>query len=199
MKKSFITVVLIVLTLVLLFGHQNVQAAPEDNVSAEYIVKAAFLYKFINFVSWPKEAFESGSSDINLCILGWNPFGETIFVFDGKTVAGRTLRIRNINSFSEIKGCHILYVSPSMMPQAKKILKFIENKPILTVGDTEGFAKKGGIINLLKISNRIKFEINRSAAEKAGLHISSKLLNLAVKVYDGKKLSYRKIFKEPVD
>ncbi len=198
MKKKISLLVVLLITFVLVARPAEIKAVSDSDVSAEYIVKAAFLFKFINFVSWPEDAFSS-SSDIRLCIIGWNPFGETIFVFDGKKVAGRTLRIEIIDSLKETKECHILYVSPSMMSRAGEIIKSVADRPVLTVGDTEGFAERGGIINLLKISNRIKFEINRTAAEKAGLHISSKLLNLAVKVYDGKKLSYRKIFKEPLD
>ncbi len=167
-------------------------------VSSEYLLKAAFIYKFINFVDWPSE-LKKQDNYFNLCILGENPFGEAIFVFDGKKIRNKILKVRLIHSLSEVKECRILYISHSERRRLKRIIKDIGSSPVLTVGDFKGFAKKGGMINLVKLSNRIKFEINVSSAQRAGLRISSKLLNLAVKVYDEKKVSIRRDFKEPFD
>ena len=169
-----------------------------SKISSEYLLKAAFIYKFINFVEWPEPLLQQDNY-FNLCILGKNPFGEAIYVFEGKEIRNRILRVRLINSPSEAKQCRILYISPSNRKVVKRIINKIASQPVLTIGDFKGFSEKGGMINLLKISNRIRFEINLSSVRKAGLRISSKLLRLAVKVYDEKKVSVRRDIKEPVD
>ncbi len=175
----------------------SAHAAVESDsvVSSEYLLKAAFLYKFINFVDWPEELFKQ-SEYFNLCILGKNPFGDAIFVFDERQVRNRTLKIKLIRSVSEVKDCRILYISPSRKKQIDRIIKKVSTAPVLTVADLKGFAKKGVIINLIRVSNRIRFEINLAYARRAGLRISSKLLRLAVKVYDEKKVSVRRDIKE---
>ena len=47
------------------------------------------------------------------------------------------------------------------------------------MGETKGFAAQGGIINMTIEENKVHFEVNQLAAERAGLKISSKLLSLA--------------------
>ncbi len=189
------------LLLTLSIGVASVFAMTESGstVSSEYLLKAAFIYKFINFVEWPAPLLQQDNYYFNLCILGKNPFGEAIYVFEGKEIRNRILRVRLISSPSEAKQCRILYISPSNRKVVKRIINKIASQPVLTIGDFKGFSEKGGMINLIKISNRIRFEINLSSARKAGLRISSKLLRLAVKVYDEKKVSVRRDIKEPVD
>ncbi len=63
--------------------------------------------------------------------------------------------------------------------QADKILKGLKGSSILTVGESEGFAALGGIINLTVVGDTVHFEVNQLAAERAGLKISSKLLSMA--------------------
>jgi hypothetical protein len=61
----------------------------------------------------------------------------------------------------------------------------------LTVGETEGFAVLGVVINLTVEENKVHFEINRLAADRAGLKIGSRLLSIAqiVKQQDRRKKS----------
>lgn len=184
---------LLIVFLTITSAHAAVES--DSVVSSEYLLKAAFLYKFINFVDWPEELFKQ-SEYFNLCILGKNPFGDAIFVFDERQVRNRTLKIKLIRSVSEVKDCRILYISPSRKKQIDRIIKKVSTAPVLTVADLKGFAKKGVIINLIRVSNRIRFEINLAYARRAGLRISSKLLRLAVKVYDEKKVSVRRDIKE---
>jgi hypothetical protein len=55
------------------------------------------------------------------------------------------------------------------------------------VGDTEGFASVGGIVNFKLDGGMVRFQINVEAAKEKNLRISSKLLSLAqiVKGNDG--------------
>jgi hypothetical protein len=152
--------------------------AGESNVIDEYRVKAAFLYNFVKFVEWPADAFTSPSDPIRICVLG-NPFGarldETV---NGKQVDQRNLQAREIFNIAEASGCHILFVAGGKKRVAD-MLGSIKEKPILTVGEIPSFGAEGGIIAFRVEKDRIRFEINVRAADRARLRISSKLLSLA--------------------
>ena len=145
----------------------------------EYQVKAAFLYNFAKFVDWPSCSTCKVSDVLVVGILGEDPFGEAIQSIDGKRVKEKTLRVIRAGSLDELRGSDIIFISASAKKELPKILKILEGKPVLTVGDTNGFAQKGVMINLFESENKIRFEVNPSAAEKAGLKISSQLLRLA--------------------
>ena len=146
---------------------------------SEYRIKAAFLYNFAKFVDWPpaetgreKEAFKIG-------ILGDDPFGNDIDVIDNKQIRGMPLKIFRADSLNELGGCQIIFLSASIEHELKAILAQMQDRPVLTVSDTNGFAQQGVIINLINVDNKIRFEINPAAADRAGLKISSHLLRLA--------------------
>ena len=83
-----------------------------------------------------------------------------------------------------MKKCHLLFICSSEKDNLTDIIDIIKNKNILTVGETKDFLKTGGIINFLLDDNKVRFEINLSAAKKSNLIIRSQLLRLAQKVID---------------
>jgi len=50
---------------------------------------------------------------------------------------------------------------------------------VLTVGEGEAFAHAGGVIAFVIENRRVRFDINQTAADSAGLQLSSKLLSVA--------------------
>ncbi len=145
----------------------------------EYQVKAAFLYNFAKFVEWPSDAFRTPKDPIVVCVLGHNPFGNALEeVIRGKSIEGRALAIRQVTDAEEANACQILFIGSA---EGKRFRSLWGNiKPgILTVGEEQGFAAGGGMINFKLEGGRVRFEINMGAAELAQLHISSKLLSLA--------------------
>jgi hypothetical protein len=156
----------------------------ENPVSKEYAIKAAFLYNFAKFVDWPIKVDET-SNPFVVCILGDNPFGSSLEKLEGKGVRGRKFKVRYIKKAKEIGSCNIVYVSRSKRDDLGDILTSLRKQSVLTVGDMEGFAQRGGIINFVMKERKVGFEINLDASARAGLKISSKLLKLA-KIVDGK-------------
>ena len=148
-------------------------AAP---VAGEYQVKAAFLYNFAKFVDWPAGA---GPSAFVLCILGDDPFGAGINVIAGKQIGGRVLQVRRLASADGAAACQMLFISGSESEGLARALAAVRNRPVLTVGDTPGFAERGVAINLYVEQSKVRFEINLDAAKRAQLNISSQLLKLA--------------------
>ncbi len=162
---------------VLCFGNG---ARALESRQLEYRVKAGFLCNFAKFVEWPDEVGPESLGYINIGILGENPFAK---IFESTirdvTVKGLKFRITNIQDIADADFCHILFVCNSERRQAKAILEQLRDIPTLTVGESKGFSKSGGIINFILRDGKIRFQINEDAANNVGLKISSKLLKLA--------------------
>jgi uncharacterized protein DUF4154 len=160
-------------------GAVAVHAHAGESVTDEYQVKAAFLYNFAKFVEWPFET-PGGSSSIAICVLGQNPFGPVLEdTVRGKTVDGKPFVVRRISEVKAAAICQILFVSSSERAHFGAILGELRTGGVLTVGETEGFIEEGGIVNLRLDGGKIQIQINMTAAEQAGVRISSKLLRLA--------------------
>ena len=163
----------------------------------EYEVKAAFIYNFLKFVDWPEEKTKN-NKQIIVGIIGENPFGSATDVFKGKKVEDRDVILKcfegleAIKKMSEtdraaneesLKACHLLFICRSEQKQLSDIMDIVGKNGVLTVGDTDGFTESGVAINFLIVNNKIRFNINLTAAENNGLKIRSQLLRLAKKVY----------------
>jgi len=166
--------------------------AQDSSVSSEYLIKAGFIYNFANLVQWPGNAFPQADSPIVIGIFGEDPFGTVLDrVLAGKKVNGRIFLVKRLKSVADLKECHIVFVSSSKMAHLAEAIHAVKGMPILTIGEIPGFARSGGIINLVLEDNKVHFEVNVEAAKEADLNISSRLLALARIVQepaaDGKK------------
>jgi hypothetical protein len=154
-----------------------IAGVPEE--TDEYKLKAAFLYNFAKFVTWPSNSFEGPDSPFVICIVGEDPFGRGLDdAVAGRVLNGRPLRIERITEPAKAAVCQILFVGSSERKRVTAILAALPTVGILTVGENVGFSTSGGIINFTLNGGHLKFEINRRAAERAGLRISSRLLAL---------------------
>lgn len=158
--------------------------------SPEYQIKAAFLYNFGKFVEWPAHLPPpSGPADdfFRICILGDDPFQETIDSIKEQLVHNRAVRIgypKAIQELESVQHCDILFISKSKTDELPENLRKIGNQPILTVTDQAATATSGAIINLRTVDTNVRFEINLKAASQAGIKISSQLLKLATRVIE---------------
>ncbi|UWZ79912.1 YfiR family protein [Geoalkalibacter halelectricus] len=154
-----------------------VQANPAAPALEEYEAKAAFVFNFAKFIHWP----ETRALDEDLCIgvVGDNPFGTHILQLQGSRVAGRSIVVAFPATVADLLSCDLLFISASESPRLEALLGALVQAPVLTVGDMEGFAARGGMIEMYLRDNRIRFRINLEAARAAGLDISSRLLQLA--------------------
>lgn len=157
--------------------------------SMEYDVKAAFLFHFAQFVEWPAETFKEAQEPVTYCTIGEDPFhGALERTLEGKTIGQRGLRVEHLSGAEKVGECQILFVGgPGDRKHILETLAIVKDQPILTVGETEGFAENGGTIGFCTESNKIRFEINLEAAGKARLKISAKLLALAKTVLGAPK------------
>jgi len=156
------------------------RAGAGEGVPDEYLVKAAFVYNIAQFVEWPADAFSSNDSPILIGILGTDPLSDALSgSIQDKNAKGRAVVVRHFMMDPGIRQCQIIVVTTPEAKQVGALREIIQGAPILTVGESDGFAHHGGIINLVLENGRIRMEINTTAADLARLKISSKVLNLA--------------------
>lgn len=158
-----------------------IELLTQTGENIEYKVKAAYLERFTRFIEWPEEtALSDTNQEFILGIIGKSPF-ESILEEDyaKQKIKNHYVQIREISDIKEISSCHILFICESENENLQNILAKTKTEPVLTIGDTEGYAQKGVLINMFLDSNKIRFEINYKAVQQSGLRISYKLLNVA--------------------
>ncbi len=143
-----------------------------------YQLKTAYLYHFTKFVQWPATVFADERTPFRLCVVGVDPFGKLLDVLSRKKVKGRSIVIRRLESAAGLTACHLLFVSQSEEGQWQKIFSTVSQKPVLTVSDTEGFARRGGMVNFVRIGNKLRFEIEKDRVAEAGLKMSATMLQV---------------------
>ena len=161
--------------------------AAEQPPRDEYEVNAAALQKFAMFVEWPASATATNPAPFVIGILGDDPFKEKLEkVLSSQRVHGKPLGFRRFANVQEVvkTNCQLLFIASSEANRLASILKELQDRPILTVGNTDGYCASGVMINLgVKNQGTLLFEINKDTAADAGLNISSQLLELAAKRY----------------
>lgn len=155
-------------------------AANSSPRSPEYLIKAAYLYNFAMFVNWPPRAFASPDSPIVVGIVGRDPFGWALDqTVENKRINKRRITIERLQPHQDLTHCQILFVDQSEGARVADLAQRLHDLPILIVDDAVDGGGRGGAIDFVVDDNRVGFEINRNAAKRAGLTISSKMLGLA--------------------
>lgn len=145
-------------------------------------VKAAFVFHFAKFVEWPAGSFLNSAAPIRLCTLGRSPLEPALEnAVQGKSAQNREIRIERAKLGPNLRSCHILLLGAADANRVAQALEAVASAPVLTVTESEE-GSGGGTITLVTENNRLRFDIDLGAAEKAGLRLSSKLLALARKV-----------------
>lgn len=160
-------------------------ASEQNDSPNEYQIKAAFLFNFAKFVEWPADAFATPQAPFIICVLGEDPFGPLLdATLAGKSMGTHPVALRRIKEHAEARHCHMVFVSSSEIRNYAEVIESVRGTSILLVGDSEGFAALGGMIEFTLEGNHVRFAINPDAAQRARLTLSSKLLMLARIVHD---------------
>jgi hypothetical protein len=150
---------------------------------SEYQVEAAYLYNFGRFVEWPPKGATNQNSSFTICVLGEDPFGPALdATLAGETIGNQRVMARRISSPQMSADCQILFISSSEASRLNKIIEALDKNAILTVSDIPQFSQRQGMIQFVLEENRIRFEVNLIATQRAGLTLSSELLKVATAV-----------------
>lgn len=141
----------------------------QDAVS-ESDLKAVFLFNFARFTEWPEGAAGLGGEELRIGVLGSESALDPIQKkLSGRSVGKRVLKFfRSVNP-SDLDACAMIFVSESEKEQIPAVLEQFRGKPVLTVGESEGFAESGGILNFYVEDKKVKYEINPDALARAQL------------------------------
>lgn len=151
----------------------------------ENIVKAAFIFNFIKFVEWPDGKSLSKKSQIDICVIGNSGIIKTSTFFSKASSSKLAISLVSEQNIQNISShCHILFVSESEDERWSDIFSAIKNQPVLTISDDSGFIERGGMIGFTKDDNKVKIEVNKKAADSAGIKIDSQLLEIAFRVIE---------------
>jgi hypothetical protein len=146
-----------------------------------YAVKAAYLYNFGKFVEWPAKVTADNNEAFTICVLGKDPFGASLdSTIAGEAIDGRSVLAKRIAKPQEALNCRVLFISSSEDAQLKEIFATLDKTSVLTVSDMSQFTRRGGMIQFVEDANKVRFEVNLTVAERAGLTLSSELLKVAV-------------------
>jgi hypothetical protein len=167
---------LLIICLVPVVGFSN----SRETEMPEFLAKAVMIEKIAIFVAWPKESeISDKSKPLVFGILGetpLRPFLEEIYTVQKKKIREKSVIIEYYPTLKKVKDCHILFISEAMERSLPRIVEALQNRPILTVGDTVGYAKKGVHINIYKKGQKVHYEINPGQMRRSSLQASFHLL-----------------------
>ena len=146
---------------------------------------SAFLYNFAKFTEWPADSLAPGQR-IALCVLGDNAVASALEqTIKGHAIESHELTVELLKpDASAARTCHLLYMSGLDEKRSAQLIESLKSAPVLTASDANRFAELGGVAQLTLENGRMRFAINVSAAQRARLQLSSKLLSLARIVKD---------------
>jgi hypothetical protein len=142
-------------------------------------VKAAFVLNFLKFVKWPDPLPDT--EPLTIAVIGDADFAAALTqAAAGQTVAGRPVGVRAIRTLREADPrLQLLFIGASERDRVATLLREVEGRPVLTVGDTAGYGSAGVVLNFYVSDRRVRFEANTTAAARARLQLSSHLLRIA--------------------
>lgn len=162
-------------------GHANPE---EDPATLETRLKAVSLFKFASYVDWPEKTFPGPEYPITIAVMDGEAIAsELARMVAGRTAQGHPVKIKRLQSGEAVTGVHILFVGAEEAERLEQIVDAARTHSILTVTDFKGGLARGGVINFVLAERRLRFEIALDTAQKNGLRLSSRLLDVALRVH----------------
>lgn len=168
-----------ILWFLLSIGAFSASASEEIHLYEEQI-KAGLLYNFLKYTEWPQN--EMQQAEMQVCLYGNDPFETYLQPMRKRTVNQRSIKVRRIETASDLNGCHLLFVTAREKERWPELRMALTSKSVLTVSDLEGFVHSGGMIEFGRKDSRINVALNMEAVNLAQLHVHDRLLQLVTLV-----------------
>ena len=141
-------------------------------------IKVAYIYNFIRYINWPE--LNDEEENFHVCVHKKSVLKEKLTSLEVKSVKGKPIKIFSIaNAREDLSRCEVLVLPKLKTEELKRFTSYAPPSNVLTISDTQGYAKLGIMINLIVLNNKIKFEVNLNQVDSTNLTISSSLLKLA--------------------
>lgn len=174
-------------TLTLLIAAAAVLAPVAPATAGEveaYAVKAALVYNFALFTDWPKDSFADEDAPLRICIFGGDDLRDAFAGIDKRQIDTRRIEVVYTDDVRQLDGCHLVFVPDTERSRWPQLRAAIDGRPVLTVGEMNGFLETGGMMNLVLEDNRVVFQVNLSEVKRAELAISARILKLAARIIE---------------
>lgn len=148
----------------------------------EQEVKAAFLFKFLSFVEWPREALPANAPIVIGVVGADDVAAELQQIAPGRSVEGRPVVVRRVREGEPYTGAHLIFFGRGEAPRLRELQRLAPSQPLLIVGDWDGALEGGAVVNFLRGDGRVRFEVALDAAERRSLRISPRMLAVAQSV-----------------
>jgi hypothetical protein len=143
-------------------------------------VKAVYVYKFAQYVDWPKE-FKTG--DFIIGVFGDDRlYDEMQGSYSNKMIGNQTIKIKKYTATADIEQCHILFIAEKNSDKIAELVKKYKSKSTLIVSEKDGKLKDGSVINFVMKDNKLKYEVSKTNATKHKLTVGQSLTSIADKV-----------------
>jgi len=173
---------ILVVALLAFAGAAGAQSAEEHS---EDSIKAAFLFKFGDYVDWPADTFADATSPLVIGVLGAAKVESDLSnMVAGRSINGRGVEVRKVGSGESLAGIHVLFVGRGENGNLGTILEDVAGRPVLVVTETDE-VQAGGTINFVMVGNKVRFDVRLAFAEASNLKISARLLGVARNVING--------------
>jgi len=157
--------------------------APAAPPASEHEVKAAMLYRVAKFIDWPADSFANSTAPFVVCVAGEDIVVRAFASLDGRKLNGRRVEVRSVRGdMLDLRQCHSVFFPRDTITDADYALSKLQGMPVLTVGEADDFAQRGGILALITRHERVQFAFNLPVSKRAGLVVSAQLLQLATVV-----------------
>ena len=174
---------LVLVVLAALTGLPTSHAQAADHPEVETQVKAAYLFKFGNYVEWPDRAFANGGSPLQIGVIGADALADELTqLAAGRTINGRPVTVRKLRREDSMAGLNILFMGKLNSGRIAEILTATKGQPMLTVTESDDALAIGSMINFVIVDGKVRFEVAPRAAGQGNLSISARLLAAAYKV-----------------
>lgn len=156
-------------------------AAAETTPDRHAQMTAAYVFNFVKFVEWPPGAV---AEELVVCFVGAPEVRAALAASVGSKQAAmsaartKNLVARDVPAGASLEECQVIFLSGNKAAIPK-------HRAALTIGESDDFTLRGGIIRLYTESNRLRFIINVDNAKQEGIQVSSNLLKLATHVEQG--------------
>jgi hypothetical protein len=154
--------------------------------ATEVELKAAFLVNFAKFTEWPPDALPPGAP-VTFCVVDDAAVAGILEgVVASTTIGGRAMSLERRTPGALLPACHVLFVPRLSDREAAAAVGTLKGSTTFSVSDTPALTRAGGVAFFYIEGDQVRFAINVAAAQRARLHISSRMLGLAKIVKDGR-------------
>lgn len=161
-------------------------ARAENGETLERRVKAAFVYRMLEYVEWPAAALGESGTPLVIGVAGADEMAaELEQVTAGRGVRGHPIAIRRLGAGDLPAGLHVVFVGRALRERLPEIARAAAPRAALVVSDAPGALAQGSVVNFVIVDGRVRFEVALDAAERSGLRLSARLLSVALQVQGG--------------